>query len=1098
MSFISTIASGSPIKTGQTVTVSFDPTPGDYGFEWTTTNSTLKLTTASTICHVYCQGPFSGTAIVKCSYKFRVGNSYTNVSKSWSFTYNSTGDEGGGGGSTDIGQVKLSDTSISIQEYETQSITIEQSLEDIKWTIIDSTIASIEPKFDGYLLEITGLKPGTTYARVSGKYMYNQIIEGLVCINVSKRNYQDGELIDYKTDDMHLRFEVINGKERTASLNSVEGLADNSKITVPSQIKGLKVVQIGQTLSSSDSFSQSLQLTTYRNSLKQVILPETVTTISPRAFTECSSLEYINLPNSLTKIGSSSFAKCSNLSEIHLPKNLKEVGENAFARCTSLKNVFVSEGVKELGIYMFNYCTSIETIKFPESLEVIGSYCFIGCENLKDIYIQPNLKYIYESAFARCQNLTNVYISDLSAWCRIRMGIQGANPLQNANNLICNNEYIEHLVIPTDVNTIGEGVFYGYKKLKSITITNSVTEIGNYAFYDCSGLKKITLTKLDPPIVNSSSFSDDLYASVDLDVPTEAIKAYLEHPIWGKFVSLQNKFEDESTDEFIYQGVNYAVLDRADRTCMTKPGKEFEYSGSNVSGNLRLPETVYNNGEMFTVVEIGEYSFYENDELTSVTLPKTVTTIGEGAFYECAKLKEVCIPLGISSIGDLAFNSTSISSIELPISITSIGNCAFALSNIKEVFIPKYVMNIGQLAFTSNYLLKIEVDPENQYYSSLDGVLFDKTKQNLIYFPEGISGDYTVPNSVISIKENAFFNSMLSSIIFSNSVTNIESYAVYLCKKLISIVLPYSIKEINRYAFDFCNKLEKIFYNSTSPITTSENIFEEEVFTNATLHVPAEAISTFKSTKPWKNFRKIEVYNYYEYPTLHSIDEAIEKASLLENGEYSEPYVIDFEPIVTFVSAVGAGITYISSDDRYFTIYGGNLGFVPGQIIRKGWTAKLHNYYGLLEFSPTEDTTIIGGDILTVPDPVRIEYSSQINRDLLSAVVYIPNVEFSEKTPDNRASFTGKLNNQYLIFYNNYVVPSQPAGTYDVIATIGSYYDQLQVQPIEFIKANSVDEINTDEPVEYYNLQGQRVINPDERGIYIRKKGQTIEKIIIP
>lgn len=544
----------------------------------------------------------------------------------------------------------------------------------------------------------------------------------------------------------------------------------------------------------------------------------------------------------------------------------------------------------------------------------------------------------------------------------------------------------------------------------------------------------------------------------------------------------------------LYVRIPDELVQTYDRKCMTKPGY-LSTPGTTFKGDLTIPEIVSNGQEEFTVVAIGDHSFNENKALTTVVLPHTTLSIGGYAFSGCDNLTSVTIPYGIMTIRYGAFSYSNISSINLPTSLTSIGIYAFDHNYLTDIFIPKNVNNIGMRAFGCETMENIKVDPDNKFYSSLSGVLFDKSLHNIVCFPAGKTGNYSIPYTVRTIKTDAFYNSKISSLNISNSVNTLESYAIYSCDSLSSVTLPSSLKLICADAIMFCSNLKSIYYNTTNPIITEESICNEGMYSKATLYVPKDAIPTFKSTNPWKNFRKIEAYEFKEYPKLLSIKDAIEKASWLENGQNSEPYVIDFEPIVTFV---GGGCTYIAYDNSYFAIYDRNLVLEPGQIIRKGWIATLQNYYGQLEFSPTEETTIIGGDILTVPNPVRIEYSSQINRDLLSAVVYIPNVEFSEKTPDNRASFTGKLNNQYLIFYNNYVVPSQPAGTYDVIATIGSYYDQLQVQPIEFIKANSVDEINTDEPVEYYNLQGQRVINPDERGIYIRKKGQTIEKIIIP
>lgn len=225
------------------------------------------------------------------------------------------------------------------------------------------------------------------------------------------------------------------------------------------------------------------------------------------------------------------------------------------------------------------------------------------------------------------------------------------------------------------------------------------------------------------------------------------------------------------------------------------------------------------------------------------------------------------------------------------------------------------------------------------------------------------------------------------------------------------------------------------------------------------------------------------------------MSEAIEKARILENREYSEPYEINFEPIVTYTNGA---YNHISHEATPFLIYMQNLDVQAGQTILKGWTGRLHNYNGLLEFVPLDETEIYGGEIVDIPDPILINNAIEINKDLVSAVVYIPNVVFNEATPESRTSFTGKLGNQYLIFYNNFATEAQPTGTYDVLATIGIYYDQLQIQPIEFINTNAVDEIYLEGEAEYYNLQGYRVRHPQKREIYIRKMGQKVERTIIP
>lgn len=866
MSFISTMASATLIKTGQTVTVSFDATPGDYGFEWTTTNSTLQLSPAATICNVYCKAPFSGTAIVKCTYKFRVGSSYTTLSKSWSFTYNSSGDGGGGGGNTGTGTVKLSTTSVDVQEYKTASVTIDQSLDDINWTVFDSSIAKIEPKYGGFLLEITGCKPGTTYARVTGKYMYNQVLEGLVCINVSKRNYQDGELITYKTSDVNLDFKVIDGKGRTASLSGVNWLLDESKFEIPSQVEGLTITQIGIS-----SGSKSV-LGNYKNKIKKVVIPSTVQVINDYAFAECSSLEEVTIPSSVNTLGLCAFYKCTSLDNLYLPGSLQWIGNESFMRCSSLKNVYINDGIKELGNGMFEYCPSIEVIRLPESLETIGSYCFVNCTNLKDIYIQSNLRRINDLAFARCNNLTKVYISDLSSWCKIHVELQTA-PLLYAD-LIYKNECIEHLVVPHDVQIIGEGAFRYYKKLKSVYIPKSVTDIENYAFYECSGLTTVTFENDTPPNVSDDTFKSTSYDNVKLVVPANSVNNYKRHKVWGLFKTIESVSGQDSPDEFSYQGVNYVVLDRDAGTCQTKPGT-YSNSGSSVSGNLVIPSAVSNGRDTFKVVSIGFCSFTGNTELTSIELPSTVRIIGDYAFECCENLSEVKLSNGLTSIGEDAFYFTNISSIVLPSTLNEIKMGAFAFSKLSDVFIPKSVSLIEPGAFLcatflyNNGIIKnITVDSGNMNYTSNDGVLFDKAINTLLCFPAGkIQDKYIIPTTVRTIEDRSFQASQVSSIVIPNTATKIGELS-FACSQLKSINIPKDIQEIGLYAFSYCDYLSEIYYNTNNPISIYYEIFDTEHYANATLYVPAESVNKFKKTVPWKYFNKIEAYKFSRVETV--------------------------------------------------------------------------------------------------------------------------------------------------------------------------------------------------------------------------------------
>ena len=171
----------------------------------------------------------------------------------------------------------------------------------------------------------------------------------------------------------------------------------------------------------------------------------------------------------------------------------------------------------------------------------------------------------------------------------------------------------------------------------------------------------------------------------------------------------------------------------------------------------------------YTVTGIGREAFRDCSSLTSVIIPNSVTSIGWGAFGNCGSLASVTLPDGVISIGDYAFADCSgLTFITIPNSVESIGEGAFG--------------NCSNLA-------AINVLENNQFYSSGDGVLFDKNKTELIQFPKSSPiTSYNIPNSVISIRDRAFYESTgLTSVTIGNSVTSIGNDAFEGCTGLTSV-----------------------------------------------------------------------------------------------------------------------------------------------------------------------------------------------------------------------------------------------------------------------------------------------------------------------
>jgi hypothetical protein len=103
------------------------------------------------------------------------------------------------------------------------------------------------------------------------------------------------------------------------------------------------------------------------------------------------------------------------------------------------------------------------------------------------------------------------------------------------------------------------------------------------------------------------------------------------------------------------------------------------------------------------------------------------------------------------------------------------------------------------------------VDALNSFYSSVDGVLFDKSTNTLIECPGGKAGSFTIPNSVNSIFEGAFDTcTSLSSVIIPDSVTSIGDYTFEWCQNLTNVMIGNSVTRIGEDAFNWCTSLTSV------------------------------------------------------------------------------------------------------------------------------------------------------------------------------------------------------------------------------------------------------------------------------------------------
>jgi uncharacterized repeat protein (TIGR02543 family) len=190
------------------------------------------------------------------------------------------------------------------------------------------------------------------------------------------------------------------------------------------------------------------------------------------------------------------------------------------------------------------------------------------------------------------------------------------------------------------------------------------------------------------------------------------------------------------------------------------------------TGAVTIPATVTLGSVTYHVTTIGNDAF-QNNLLTSVTIPNSVTTIGNFAFA-FNLLASVTIPNSVTTIGSGAFRNNLLTSVTIPNSVTTIGNFAFAVNLLASVTIPNSVTTISDSAFNNNLLASV-----------------------------------TIPNSVTTIGNDAFASNGLTSVTIPNSVTTIGNDA-FAGNGLTSVTIPNSVTTIGTQAF-FNNPLAWFF-----------------------------------------------------------------------------------------------------------------------------------------------------------------------------------------------------------------------------------------------------------------------------------------------
>jgi hypothetical protein len=285
------------------------------------------------------------------------------------------------------------------------------------------------------------------------------------------------------------------------------------------------------------------------------------------------------------------------------------------------------------------------------------------------------------------------------------------------------------------------------------------------------------------------------------------------------------------------------------------PDNLFESCGILESINVDAGNPAYasEKGVLFNKSKTELIQYPQGKKGSSFTIPNSVTNIGDGAFNGCYDLETITIPDSITSIGAGAFDGTSWynghkgliyagkmvygykeetpvnKAIVLKPGTIGIVTGAFAgCDGVASITVPASVTNLADGAFESCHAQRVFINEENPALTIEDGVLFNKSKTDLIQYIAGRKGSsYTIQANVTRIRDKAFSGcDGLKSITIPDSVKSIGDEAFSGCDGLTSITIPANIKSIGVEAFFYCTGLKSI------TISDSVKSIGDEAFSN--------------------------------------------------------------------------------------------------------------------------------------------------------------------------------------------------------------------------------------------------------------------------
>lgn len=515
-------------------------------------------------------------------------------------------------------------------------------------------------------------------------------------------------------------------------------------------------------------------------SVKNAVIGEGISSLGANLFYYSPELESVTFPSTLRSIGESAF-RGTRLTEADIPSGVTEIAGHAF-RGTKLSSVTIPEGLTILRTYVFAD-TPLESITIPSNVVTVETYAFSGTK-LEHVTIPSNVRTVDTGAFAT-STLRTIDIEEGVTTLRLT-GSDSLKLLTLPDSVVtlrvdCRS--LEKIILGTGTVTIPENCFNGCILLNEIVFSDSVTQFNVRAFAGTPSLLSIELPK------NLRS----LQITYEIVAPFAVTGTALQNSSFTDiYVHPENQYY-ESLDGVLYtKGMTQIV----------------KYPQGREGDRYEMPRYVFH---------MQSHAFY-GTKLKELKMSEDLVTIDKNAVYmSSVTISDKVVSVNVQGIYGAEYLKVGNGIVKLTTDIID-------YRTLKVLYLGTGVSSTGYPLvhpgspyaggpFSS--LREVNVDPDNPYFTSVDGIMYSKNMKELVYVPPGWKGEYVMPDSVVYIRERACKDSSFSSVILSEDLIGIGNEAFMNNRNITSVKIPSSVVQIGYQAFRNCVNLRTVFFEGS-------------------------------------------------------------------------------------------------------------------------------------------------------------------------------------------------------------------------------------------------------------------------------------------